>query len=203
MDNHKVQKKLYHKPAHEEWMRWAEVVIDRLTTCVHVYSKPPHDGDFMPEAERQAKNAKTLDLLRRIHGLTDDASTPSDSFEDVENHNERVIAGLRVLMQETLERLPDLSTDMQKLLKSPWFDKCNGRLANELFRGPMGNEEEGIGSGQPEHGRLPEALTDLLEEEEMGDIRSSREVVVPQRDGMQLPHRATIRSRMGTAGSVE
>ncbi len=166
------------KPSHEEWLRWAEVVISRLTTCVHVFSKPPHDTDpesFMPEKERQEKSARTVSLLRRIHTLTDGVSTPTASLAEVAHHDERVIAGLSVLFQDVLNRMPNLSTDMQKLLKSPWFDKCNGRLASELFRGPMGYEPEGIGSGYPEHGRLPEVLQNLLEREQIGDVRRPRE----------------------------
>ena len=165
------------KPSHEEWQRWAQVVLDRLTTCVHVFSHPPYDDVFMAEKERQEKNTLTLDLLRRVHALIDDAETPTDSLADVAHHDERVIAGLKVLMQETLSRLPALSIDMQKLLKSSWHDKCNGRLAGELFKGPMGNEVEGIGSGHPEHGRLPEILRDLIEREQLGDGRQPREAL--------------------------
>jgi len=165
------------KPSHEDWLHWAQVVIDRLTTCVHTYSKPPYDDVFMAEKERQTKNARTVDLLRRIHTLTDDAVTPTDSLADVAYHDERVIAGLTVLLQETLAYLPELSADMQKLLKSPWFDKCNGRLASELFRGSMGNLPEGIGSGYPEQGRLPETLQNLLSRERMGDSRKPRQAL--------------------------
>jgi hypothetical protein len=107
----------------------------------------------MPDQERQTKTAHTVDLLRRIHALTDEADTPTESLAEVAYHDERVIAGLAVLLRETLVYLPELSTDMQKLLKSPWHNHCVGRLADELFRGPMGKESEGIGSGHPEHGR--------------------------------------------------
>ncbi len=162
------------KPEQVEWLHWARVALDRLTTCVHVYSHPPHEDVFMAERERLEKNDRTLSLLRRIHTLTDEAETPTGSLKELADHDERVIAGLAVLLRETLSRLPALSSDMQFLLKSPWFDKCNGRLASELFRGPMGNEPEGIGSGYPEHGRLPEALETLLEREETGDCRQPR-----------------------------
>lgn len=162
------------KPSREEWVQWAQVVIDRLTTCVHIFSHPPYEDVFMADHERLDKNAKTLSLLRRIHTLTDEAETPTGSLKEVADHDERVIAGLSVLLRETLSRLPSLSSDMQFLLKSPWYDKCNGRLASELFRGPMGNEPEGIGSGYAEHGRLPEVLEILLEREETGDYRAPR-----------------------------
>ncbi len=163
------------KPGRGEWMKWAQVVVDRLTTCVRVYSKPPYEDVFMSDKERQEKNGKALDLLRRIHALTDEADTPTDSLTELEHHDERVISGLKVLLRETLEYLPDLSADMQKLLKSSWLDNCNGRLADELFRGHMGYEPEGIGSGYVEHGRLPESLQNLLEREEIGQGRHPRE----------------------------
>jgi hypothetical protein len=204
-DNRKLHQEMQ-KPSREEWIKWAHVVIDRLTTIVHVYSKPPYEDVFMPDAERQAKNGTALDLLRRIHALTDEAGTPTDSLTDLEHHDERVIAGLKILLRETLKMLPELSADMQKLLKSPWFDKCNGRLADEMFRGPMGTEAEGIGSGYPEHGRLPESLTNLFEDESTVDSRFPREALrTPRRDGTaQERRRAGARGQyLRSAGRVE
>lgn len=200
-----------HKPSHEDWLHWGHVVIARLTSCAHIYSKPPHADVFMPDQERQAKVANTVDLLRRIHALTDEADTPTESLAEVAYHDERVIAGLEVLMRETLARLPEVSSDMQKLLKSPWHSQCTGRLADELFRGPMGKEEEGIGSGHPEHGRLPEILQNLLEKEQTGDIRRPREDLhrqngdaEPQRHDASQRRWADKNSRLlRSAGRVE
>ena len=162
------------KPSHSEWMEWAQIVLDRLTTCVHVYSKPPYADVFMLEAERQKKNGTALSLLRRIHDMVTDSETPTESLADVYHHDERAIAGLTVLMRETLDLLPVISADMQKLLKSEWYDRCNGRIASELFRGPMGDLQRGIGSGYAEQGRLPEVLAQLLERERIGDRRHPR-----------------------------
>jgi hypothetical protein len=162
------------KPSHSEWLEWAQVVVDRLTTCVHTYSKRPYDDVFMAEKDRQQKNDAIISLLRRIHNLIDDSETPTESLADVAYHDERVISGLVVLLAETLAMLPMLSTDMQKLLKSEWFDRCNGRVASELFRGPMGDLPRGIGSGYPEQGRLPAVLAQILERERIGDIRQPR-----------------------------
>jgi hypothetical protein len=162
------------KPSHSEWLEWAQVVLDRLTTCVHTYSKPPYDDAFMPEKERQEKNDTALSLLRRIHSMIDESETPTESLSEVAHHDERVIAGLVVLMGEMLAILPTLSADMQKLLKSEWFDRCNGRVASELFRGPMGDLPRGIGSGYPEQGRLPAVLAKLLESERIGEQRQPR-----------------------------
>lgn len=166
-----------YKPSHDEWLHCAQVVIDRLSTCVHIYSHPPYDDAFIADKERQDKNSQTLNLLRRVYSLVDGTGTPTDSLADVAHHDERVIAGLNVLMNEVLSRLPEISADMQHLLKSPWFDKCNGRLASELFRGPMGNEPEGIGSGHVEHGRLPEVIHNLLEREQVGVRRQPRQAL--------------------------
>jgi hypothetical protein len=165
----------FFKPSCDEWLQWAQIVISRLTTCVHVYSKPPFDDVFMPEKDRQDKNAHTLQLLRRIYALTDESDTPSDTLTDVAHHDERVISGLAVLFEETLEMLPELSQDMQKLMKSGWYDNCSSRTASELFRGSGDNEAEGIGSGYPEHRRLPLALKNMLERESMGDSRAPRQ----------------------------
>jgi hypothetical protein len=162
------------KPSHGEWLDWAQIALDRLTTCVHTYSKPPYDDFFVPEKERQAKNDAALSLLRRIHDLIDQSETPTESLTDVALHDERVMAGLKVLLTETLGLLPVLSADMQKLMKSEWFDKCNGRIASELFRGPMGDLPKGIGSGYAEQGRLPAALVHLIERERVGDGRQPR-----------------------------
>lgn len=163
-----------HKPSHHEWLEWAEVVLDRFTTCVHVYSKPPYDDVFMAEKERQEKNHSVISLLHRIHALADDSETPTESMTDVANHDEQVIDGLRVLMQHALDMLPGLSNDMQKLLKSEWHSRCNGHLASELFCGPLGDLDRGIGSGHAEQGRLPAVLADLLERERIGDVREPR-----------------------------
>ncbi len=196
---------IFPKPARDEWLRWAEIIVERLTTCVHVYSKPPYEDVFIPDAERQEKNARALALLKRVHALTDEGDTPSDSLSDVEHHDERVIAGLLVLFKETLNYLPELSTDMQKLLKSHWSANCNGRRAEKFFCGPEGKENEGIGSGHAEHGRLPQALADLLEREQTGDTRTLQEITSPRRhDHGDRHHHAEMQRRyFGTAGRVE
>jgi len=167
----------HQKPGVEEWLEWAEVVVDRLTDCVHVYKKPPTPGAFMADAERQTKTDKTIKLLHRIHALVDKSETPSDSIPDVHGHDEQRISGLALLFDETLKALPQLSTDMQKLLKSPWQSKFPNKIAQILFFGD-GDEDHGIGSGYPEQGRLPAALAALLEREQMGESRHPREALL-------------------------
>lgn len=196
------------KPEFEEWLYWAEVVIDRLTICVNVYSRPPHEDIFMPEKDIHRRNTQAVDLLKRIHALTDGTDTPSDSLTELDHHAERVIDGLALLFRETLEHLPELSLDMQKLLKSPWHSKFPDRLAENLFRGPLGDEREGVGSGLPEHGRLPEVLHNLLMREQDGDSRMPRQDLAsnrPHREDNRVSQQWTDRnSRMlRSAGRIE
>lgn len=163
------------KPSYDEWMYWTQVVVDRLTTATHVYSNPPHPDVFMPERERQTKLSQTVDLMRHLHNLTDEheLQTPRD-LSTAGSHEETLISDLQPAFRDVLAALPEISGDMQMLLKSPWFDNCNGKTANILFRGPMGNEREGIGSGMIENGRLPEVISHLLDRESAGGERAPR-----------------------------
>ncbi|MBV8060158.1 MAG: hypothetical protein JO126_06015 [Alphaproteobacteria bacterium] len=162
------------KPSHRDWTHTMQVVIDRLTQAVHTYKRPPFDDVFMSERERQDKTAQCVELLRRVHTLTDDTQTPTDSLADVARHDERIVSGLMVLARQTLDALPTVSKDMQKLMKSPWHDRWTSRAAMEMFRGLKSDGSEGIGTGLPEHGRLPEVLSDLIERETVGEGREPR-----------------------------
>ncbi len=161
------------KPSYEEWMYWSQVIIDRLTTIIHVYNKPPYPEVFMPDNERQLKVSLTVDVLRRLHTLTDENDFRA-GLKSSDMSENRVIADIQPLFRDVLHRLPTLSLDMQRLLKSPWYDKCSGKVANELFRGRDDREAEGIGSGHPEHGRLPE-VSAWAKESMGGDPRRFRE----------------------------
>ncbi len=163
------------KPSYDEWMYWTQVIVDRLTTVAYIYGNPPHPDVFMPERERQTKLGLTVDVLRHLHEQTDqnDLHTPQDNLAAAESES-RFITALQPLYVDVLRRLPTWSDDMQKLLKSPWFDNCAGKLANILFRGPDGRETEGIGSGYAENGRLPEMIEQLLDREAVGDLRAPR-----------------------------
>ena len=167
------------KPSCDEWLSWAQVVVDRLSNCVHVYSKPPTYGGFMPDKERQDKNARNLALLRRIYNLIDSA----DGVDGVSDEG-ALITELQDMFEETLAALPGLSTDMQHLLKSPWYEDCNGEIATVIFCGTDGAKMEGIGSGHAEHGRLPRALKNLISREQMGDSRAPSR---SQRQGTAQP----------------
>ncbi len=162
------------KPSFDEWMYWSQAVIDRLTTIVHVYSHPPHKDASIAHEGSQLKISQAVDLLRRLHNLTDEDCLRL-SHKEGGRREGHVVQDVQPLFREVLRRLPVWSADMQILLKSPWFDNCAGKLAEILFRGPSGRMAEGIGSGQVEHGRLPETITNLMEREALGDGRTPRE----------------------------
>ncbi|NTU76413.1 MAG: hypothetical protein HGA90_01115 [Alphaproteobacteria bacterium] len=170
------------KSSYDEYMFWTQVVIDRLTTVAHVYGKPPFPDVFFPEGERQIKVEQAVDLLRRLHALTDESDFEAARGAMRAEREESVIETILPLFRDVLRRLPEWSSDMQLLLKSPWYDKCGGKLAGELFRGPEGRLAEGIGSGMTDHGRLPQTLQNLLERESMGDTRAPNEEKPPAGD---------------------
>lgn len=188
------------KPSFEEWLYWAKVVVDRLIGCTHVYKR--NLDVFMAEVERQTKTDKAIKLLQRIYPLLDRAETEESNVPDLER-DEKIISEISELFAETLKALPWLSTDMQKLLKSPWMCSFPNQIAELLFSG-KDNEFQGIGSGYPEQGRLPAALADLIERENEGEVRPLREGL-PQRHDVES-HARWIQqnsSFLRTAGRVE
>lgn len=189
------------KPSYEEWMYWTQVVVDRLREIVRVYSHPPFEDVFIPENEKQFKLAQTVDCLRQLHTLTDDAEDGNGRVapEVLAERDEHLIAGLQPLFRDILRRLVPLSCDMQKLLKSPWYENCVGQAAIKLFRGPEGRLNEGIGSGSVEHGRLPSVIEDLLEREKMGDDRPVRSEAPPK--GAVKLQREELAKRWGRKNS--
>lgn len=163
------------KPSLGEWLFWSRVIIDRLTTVAHIYNKPPHDDVFMAEQERQMKSGGVIELLRRLHVITDEEEIWRPRREGQERYHAQVIIDLQPAVKEVLRRLPAWSQDMQKLLKSPWKDNQTGKAAQLLFGGPDHRESEGIGTGMSENGRLPEVLVSLLEREQSGEGRATDE----------------------------
>ncbi len=163
------------KPSYDEWMYWTQVVVDRLTTITHMYAHPPHDDVFMPEKDRQHKLSEALTVYRHLHEQTDlyDMDRPLDGGDAVARE-EGLIERIIPLFRTVTELLPLWSEDMQLLLKSSWAKDCVGKLAYNLFCGPDGRENEGIGSGLPENGRLPGVLSLLLDREMAGGERAPR-----------------------------
>jgi hypothetical protein len=166
------------KPSHEEWLYWAQIVGDRLMTCIHIYSRPPYRENLISQLDRHTRNAIVIDFLHRLHALTDETVTPTDSLADVAHHDERVVDGLTVLLDEILKHLPRLSADMQTLLKTTWHTRSDSLVANEIFFGPNNALEKGLGSGRPQHGRLPAALNDLLHRERTDERRMPRSALI-------------------------
>jgi hypothetical protein len=166
------------KPSHQEWLYWAQIVGDRLMACVHIYSRPPYRDNLLSHLDRHTRNAILIDLLHRLHALTDETVTPTDSLADVAYHDERVIDGLTVLLDDVLRHLPRLSADMQILLKASWRTRTESSVGNDIFFGPNNAAQKGIGSGRPEHGRLPGALYELLQRERTDERRMPRHALI-------------------------
>lgn len=163
------------KPSYDEWMYWTQVIVDRLTTVTHVYAHPPFPEVFMAEREKQQKLSKIVDLMGRLHHLTDGGELGMiKNMTEADAYIAEMIEGIQPLYKEVLACLPLVSQDMQKLLKSSWYYDCAGKLANNLFCGPQKDGCQGIGSGMPENGRLPSVIEDLLDREASGTARAPR-----------------------------
>lgn len=163
------------KPSFDEWMYWAQVIVDRLTTVTHIYGNPPHPEVFIAEKERQTKLNDAVAVMRKLHEMTDgyELTTPSTPLDPAQREAS-LIEDLQPVFHAVLERLPTWSSDMQKLMRSPWQNSCAGKIATILFRGPDGRLREGIGSGMVENGRLPEVIAELLDREAAGGERAPR-----------------------------
>jgi hypothetical protein len=194
------------KPGLGEWVRAAEVLADRLTECVRVYKN--NTDVFMAEAERQHKTDMTIKFLQRLHSLLDQTDMPAKLVPSVQESDEQIIKGFEALFHKALKALPWLSDDMQKLLKSPWMKGFPGKVAESLFLG-NGEEGEGIGSGCPEHGRLPAVLFALLDREKMGETRPPREELPISGEPRRHDVKASVRwveqnaGYLRTAGKVQ
>lgn len=194
------------KPGLAEWISAAEALAERLTECVHVYKR--NVDVFMAESERQDKTGLTIKILQRLHALLDRAEMPEEIGSNPEKRDAQVIEGLDAVFREALRTLPWVSLDMQKLLKSPWMTNFPSKIAESIFFG-NGEENKGIGSGLGEHGRLPAVLSDLVEREEVGDTRPSREESIldgePRRHDVEASERWAQQNAgyLRTAGKIE
>ncbi len=201
-----TERQLTYKAGIEEWIQAAEALTDRLTECVHIYK---HNLDvFIAEAERQQKTDIAIKMLQRLHKFLDQSEMPSAQVSSPQTFDEQVISGFDVLFREALRALPWLSADMQKLLKSPWMKNFPSKIAETMFFGDN-DEAKGIGSGLPEHGRLPAVLAGLLEREQMGEARPSRQELVtgtePRRHDVEGSLRWSQQNSgyLRTAGKIE
>ncbi|MFA4994793.1 MAG: hypothetical protein WC521_05770 [Bdellovibrionales bacterium] len=200
-----VQKKIQ-KPGIAEWTLGAEAFAERLTECVHVYKR--NVDVFMAEAERQDKSDLAIKILQRLHALLDRADMPEEIGSNPQKRDEQIIDGFKSVFQESLRALPWISLDMQKLLKSSWMKNFPSKIAESLFIA-NGEEDKGLGSGLPEHGRLPAVLSDLVEREEVGETRPSHEESLlagePQRHDVEASERWAQQNSgyLRTAGKIE
>ena len=194
------------KPGLTEWTHAAGALAERLTECVHVYKRSV--DVFMSESERQDKTGLAIKILQRLNALLDRAEMPEEIGSNPDKRDEQVIGGLDAVFREAIRTLPWVSLDMQKLLKSPWMTNFPSKIAESVFFG-NGEEDKGIGSGLAEHGRLPAVLSDLVEREEVGEARPSREESLlegePQRHDVEASERWAQQNAgyLRTAGKIE
>ncbi|MEJ0061798.1 MAG: hypothetical protein WDO70_00985 [Alphaproteobacteria bacterium] len=162
------------KPSFDIWLRWADVLARRLDTVRQVYED---HGDHDSTAKTavylgQLQHVLAGALARYLSGQPYAALNQlSHGQEKLDETQIRALAGI---FRAALDALPKISRDMQKLLHSKWNGECSGRLASDLFKGPRGAVNEGIGSGLPHDGQLPQALDALLRQEETGEQRPAR-----------------------------
>lgn len=175
---HKPQK----KSTFEIWQKWAKVLLRQLDQAADVYEYHQENG----EAE---KLNEYLDRLRLFVDPLAHAPEIAKRDYDVEGGVRKLyllsLTMLRELFAESLRILPEISEDMQRLLKSPCYGHCNGRTATDLFKGPHGTTNEGIASGIPdERGGLPWMLEKLLDEAEAGgDVYFAEGLGLGEKDG--------------------
>lgn len=166
------------KASFDVWLRWADVLANRLETARQVYTEN-HAADGATRATA---------FVSRLRFVVDGALAKHLSFQPYaalnqlthgeDKFTEMQIQALASVFRLVLEAFPGLSKDMQKLLNSRWEGNCNGRVASDLFRGPVGTLNEGIGSGLARDGQLPGVLEQLLQLEESGSARSARQTTL-------------------------
>lgn len=161
------------KPSLDIWLRWADVLGQRLETVRQVYEDNNLHEAASPAAALVIRLQHVLagELERHLAVTTYAALQQTQSPERAEEVQCQALASIFI---SALEQLPDFSKDMQKLLSSIWHGQCGGRQASDLFKGPRGTINEGIGSGHPRDGHLPHMLETLLEQEKAGSVRPPR-----------------------------
>ncbi len=152
------------KSTYDIWQNWAMVLERQLKRCVAVYEDHRED------------TGKAQGFLDRMELFID----PVSHAQELAKKNYDVKGGvgqlhilsltvLQKIFRDVLNIFPSISEDMQRLLDSPCFGNCSGRLAMDIFKGSHRTMHEGIGSGSfDEYGTLPWMLARLLDEAEMG-----------------------------------
>lgn len=166
------------KASFDVWLRWADVLATRLETARQVYTEKSmadgvtHMAGFISRLRFVLDGALAKHLSFQPYAALNQLTHGEDKFTEMQ------IQALASVFRLVLEAFPSLSKDMQKLLNSRWEGNCNGRVAMDLFRGPVGTLNEGIGSGYPRDGQLPGVLEQLLQLEEDGSARSARQTTL-------------------------
>lgn len=200
------------KSTFEIWQRWASVLARQLEQVADVY-------EYHEEGNEAKRVNAFVDNLRLFIDPLAKASKLAKLDYEVSGHVSKLyllsLTMLNKYFRDALNMLPEISSDMQRLLNSPYQGSCNGRTASDIFKGPHGSVNEGIGSGIPdESGGLPWVLQGLLEEAEFGgeDYLSigldmshavghpseDNDALAPERHGHLIP-----KKRMARTGGFE
>ncbi len=166
------------KPSFDLWLRWSDILDQRLETVRDVYD----------EHGVADKASRVGSLLSRLHAILAGelarhlSVLPYAALQQLSHgpnrSQESQIQALASIFQTALHELPLISKDMQKLLHSNWHGECNGRVASDLFKGPRGAVNAGIGSGLPRDGMLPSVMEQLLDQEDTAGAREPSQNVL-------------------------
>ncbi len=167
------------KPAFAEWWQQCRVLDRRLTSIGIIYLRHGHQGKaqrimgFKQELEQTLAQFSKVDAapLNSMMGTQALVALGTDAAQM--HPDELAIFMARQLCAEALRVLPFIADDMMALLQSDWKE-CTGREALDLFKGPLGTNAEGIGSGWPQDGQWPSVIYALLAREKNGSDRPPR-----------------------------
>lgn len=166
------------KASFDVWLRWADVLAVRLEAVCKVYTEHAMAEAAPRMAAYISRLRFVLDGALARHLSFQPYATLNQLSHGKEKFTEMQIQALASVFRAVLVDFPDISRDMQKLLNSRWDGNHNGRIAMDMFRGPVGTLNEGIGSGHPRDGQLPGVLEQLLDLEETGSSRTPRQTTL-------------------------
>ncbi|MDX1922248.1 MAG: hypothetical protein SFW65_03845 [Alphaproteobacteria bacterium] len=155
---------MHQKSTYEVWQIWAKALERQLKRCADVYKENGEDA------------GKATALLERLELFIDPVSHAQELAQrnyDVKGGVEKLyllsLTVLQKIFRDTLNVLPAISQDMQRLLNSSCYGNCSGRAAMDIFKGPHRTTNEGIAAGvSDEYGTLPWVLANLLDEANVG-----------------------------------
>jgi hypothetical protein len=154
------------KSTYENWQKWAKILDQQLKLTLDVYAEHNEGNAAAPVR----KLAERLELF--IDPVKNAAELALRNYDVKGSVNKIYLLSLTMLQsifREALTQLPKISADMQRLLKSPCFGNCVGRVASDIFKGPRGEAQQGIGNGEIDvYGFLPWMLAKLIEEADVG-----------------------------------